>query len=142
MNRIKISLPESFSFSTLLQIRVSDLNYGGHTGNDTVLSLLQEARQQFLRSRGYEELNVEGFGLIMTDAMVEYKRELNYADHIEIAVVATDFDKLGFDLFYKIEIIAAEERIIAVKAKTGMLLYDYNTKKKVVLTEEVIRKLK
>lgn len=141
MNRIKITLPEKFSFSTRLQIRVSDLNYGGHTGNDTILSLLQEARQQFLLSRGYEELNVEGYGLIMADVMVEYKRELKYAADIEISVVAVEFDKLGFDLYYKIEIITGAEKIIAVKAKTGMLLYDYVVKKKVTLTDSIVEKL-
>ena len=87
MNRIKIQLPEQFSFSTQIQIRVTDLNYGGHVGNDTILSLLQEGRQQFLQSRGYAELSVESFGLIMADAMIEYKKELNHKDIIEIAVV-------------------------------------------------------
>ena len=71
MNRIKLSLPELFSFSINMQIRVTDLNYGGHVGNDTVLSLLQEARQQFLASKGFKELDIEGFVLIMADAVVE-----------------------------------------------------------------------
>jgi acyl-CoA thioester hydrolase len=141
MNRIKIQLPELFSFSTKMQIRLSDLNYGKHTGNDTILALLQEARQQFLLKRGYEELNIEGWGLIMADAMVEYKRELNYADQIEVFVVATDFDKLGFDFYYKIELLSETENTIAVKAKTGMILYDYTAKKKTPLTEEIISKL-
>ena len=57
-----------------MEIRVTDLNYGGHVGNDTILSLLQEARQQFLQSKGYAELEVESYGLIMADAMIEYKR--------------------------------------------------------------------
>ena len=77
MNRIKINLPEIFSFSTTILIRVTDLNYGAHVGNDTVLSIIQEARQQYLLSKGYEELNIDGLGLIMADAMVEYKKEID-----------------------------------------------------------------
>lgn len=141
MNRIKIQLPELFSFSLQMQIRVTDLNYGGHVGNDTILSLLQEARQQFLQSRGYAELRVESFGLIMADAMIEYKKELNHKDIIEIAVVATDFDKLGFDIFYRITVLQNGESILAVRAKTGMMLFDYSTKKKVSLTENIIQQL-
>ena len=99
MNRIKINLPDHFPFSTRLQIRVTDLNYGGHVGNDSVLSILQEARQQFLQSRGYTELQVEGFGLIMADAMVEYKKEMNHLDQLKIDIAAKDFDKMGFDLY-------------------------------------------
>ena len=138
MNRIKLSIPDIFSFSLKMQIRVSDLNYGNHVGNDTVLSLLQEARQQFLATKGYKELNVEGYGLIMADAVLEYKKELKYADSILISVHAQDFDKMGFDFFYKIELIQGDLITLAVRAKTGMLLFDYSTNKKMSLTEAII----
>lgn len=74
MNRIKIDVPETFLFATTLQIRVTDLNYGGHVGNDSFLSLLQEARQQFLLSHGYRELSIAGVGLIMADVAIEFKK--------------------------------------------------------------------
>lgn len=124
-----------------MEIRVTDLNYGGHVGNDTILSLLQEARQQFLQSKGYAELEVESYGLIMADAMIEYKKELNHRDKIKIGVTAADFDKLGFDLYYQVLIINNGEEVLAVRAKTGMMLYDYDAKKKVSLTDEIISKL-
>lgn len=138
MNRLKINLPEKFSFSTNLQIRVTDLNYGGHVGNDTVLSILQEARQQFLQSRGYAELQVEGYGLIMADAMVEYKKEMNHLDQIKIEIVATDFDKMGFDLYYRVMIQKNGEDILAVRAKTGMMLFDYQVGKKVSMSDKIM----
>ena len=141
MNRIKISLPEHFPFSTRLQIRVTDLNYGGHVGNDTVLSILQEARQQFLQSRGYTELQVEGFGLIMADAMVEYKKEMNHHDQLKIDIAAKDFDKMGFDLYYRVVIEKNGEEILAVRAKTGMMLFDYTTRKKASMTDTIIATL-
>lgn len=141
MNRIKIVLPETFQFSATLTIRVTDLNYGGHVGNDTFLSLVQEARQQFLRSHGYEELSIAGVGLIIADASIEFKRELNYGDIVKISVAAADFDKLGFDLFYKLEVVNGEEMILAGKAKTGMLCYDYQQKKKVTVPDEVVKRL-
>ena len=141
MNRIRIDLPEIFYFSTTLVIRVTDLNYGGHVGNDSFLSLIQEARQQFLQSHGYKELSIAGFGLIMADVSIEFKKELNYGDTLKISVAATDFDKLGFDLFYKLELIKGEENIIAGKAKTGMICFDYTQKKKVGVPIEVMKKL-
>lgn len=141
MNRVKIALPEKFSFSTNLIIRVTDLNYGGHVGNDTFLSLIQEARQQFLLSHGYEELSIAGVGLIIADASIEFKRELNYGDIVKISVAAADFDKLGFDLFYKLEVVNGNETVLAGRAKTGMLCYDYAQKKKVTVPDEVVKKL-
>lgn len=142
MNRIKIVLPEKFFFSTTILVRITDLNYGGHLGNDTVLSIIQEARQQYLLSKGYEELNIDGLGLIIADAMVEYKKEINYADKLIVSVAAMDFDKIGFDFYYKVEIENSGELIVAVKAKTGMILYDYQQKKKVNFTAEMVNKLK
>jgi acyl-CoA thioester hydrolase len=141
MNRLKVTLPDHFSYSTPLTIRLSDLNYGGHVGNDAILSILQEARQQFLRSRGQEELNIDGYGLIMVDALIEYKKELNYADSIIVSVIAIDFDKMGFDFYYKIELIQEGKWILATRAKTGMLFYDYANKKKVPVSEELIQLL-
>lgn len=141
MNRIKIALPETWHFSMNLTIRVTDLNYGGHVGNDSFLSLIQEARQQFLLSHGYEELSIGGVGLIMTDVAIEFKKELSYGNIVKISVTAADFDKLGFDLFYKMEVRNENDWTLAAKAKTGMLCYDYAQKKKMQLPEEVIRKL-
>lgn len=141
MNRIKIDVPETFLFATTLQIRVTDLNYGGHVGNDSFLSLLQEARQQFLLSHGYQELSIAGVGLIMADVAIEFKKELNYGDEVKISVAATGFDKLGFDLIYKMEVIEDNRLLLAGKAKTGMMCYDYTLKKKTAVPEEVITKL-
>jgi acyl-CoA thioester hydrolase len=141
MNRIKINLPENFTFSTTITIRVTDLNYGGHVGNDSFLSLIHEARQRFLLSHGYKELEIAGIGLIMADVMIEFKKELNYGDAVKISIAATDFDKLGFDLYYKLEVVNGEETALAGKAKTGMLCFDYGEKKKVSVPEEVVEKL-
>ncbi len=141
MNRIKIALPDHFPFHTEMKIRITDLNYGGHVGNDVFLTLIHEARQQFLINYGYTELSFEGVGLIMADAVLEYKKELNYGDTVKISVCAADFDKLGFDLFYKIELIQTDDVVLAGKAKTGMICYDYAAKKKTQIPEKALQKL-
>lgn len=141
MERIKLNLPEHFNFSTIIKIRITDLNYGGHVGNDSFLSLVHEARQQFLNHFNYSELEIEEVSLIMADASIEFKRELNYSDEVKISVAATGFDKYGFDIFYKIEIINDEDFILAGKAKTGMLCYDYKNKKLMNVPEKAKNKL-
>jgi acyl-CoA thioester hydrolase len=141
MERVKINLPDTFTFSTLLTIRITDLNYGAHVGNDTFLSFIHEARVQFLMQHGYKELDFAGYGLIQADAAIEYKRELSYEDEIKISVAASGFDKYGFDFYYKVEIITGTETILAGKAKTGMLCYDYGKKKLVAIPEEAKLKL-
>src|SRR5574337_596369 len=137
MARIKIELPEHFSFSTKIPIRITDLNYGGHVGNDTILSLIHEARVQFLKSFGYEELNIEGVSLIMSDAGIEFKAELFYGDMVTAFVTATNFSRVGFDLFYK---LIRNETIVAT-AKTAMICYNYDTRKVVSVPPGVKEKL-
>lgn len=139
MERIKLKLPDTFVFSTTITIRLSDLNYGGHVGNDSFLSLIQEAREQFLLSMGCAELDFFGYGLIMCDAAIEYKKELNYGQTISIAIQFGNMNKLGFDLLYKISVAENGIEVIVAKAKTGMMCYDYNNKKKVDLPDEFLQ---
>ena len=41
MARLHLDLPEHFIYATDLTVRVNDLNYGGHVGNDNMLVLMQ-----------------------------------------------------------------------------------------------------
>ena len=141
MERIKVSLPDTFPFSTILYIRITDLNYGGHVGNDKFLSLAHEARLQFLNFYNYSEFDFEGIGLIMADAAIEYKRELKHGDETKFSVAATGFDKIGFDILYKVEVKTGEEWVLAAKVKTGMICFNYSLKKKVPVPEKAIIKL-
>lgn len=122
-------MPSHYHFTTEIVIRITDLNYGGHVGNDMFLSLAQEARYRFLQELGYSELSFEGTSLIMSDAAIEYKSELHQGDIVQISVVADGFDKFGFDLFYLFEKKAGAEKKTAAKIKTGMLCFDYANKK-------------
>ncbi|MBM3417138.1 MAG: acyl-CoA thioesterase [Bacteroidetes bacterium] len=129
MDRIKIQLPEKFSFSCTIPIRITDLNYGGHVGNDMVLSLIHEARMQYLQSMGYTEMNFGGMGMIMTGAAIEFKSELFYGDVVTASVTAGEISKTGFDLFYKLQKEIDGKKVIVALAKTGMICYDYDRKK-------------
>ena len=141
MPRIKLTLPASFPFRTVIPIRITDLNYGGHVGNDTVLSLMHEARVQFLRSVGYDELNLAGVGLIMSDAAIEFKQEVFYGSFLNAHVAAGDFTRLGFDLYYKLTMESNGVEIVVAMGKTGMVCFDYAKRKIVGVPDEAVKKL-
>lgn len=138
MSRIKINLPENFSFTTQIPVRVSDLNYGNHVGNDAILTLLHEGRMQFLNSFGYSEMNLEGVGLIMADVGIEYKGEGFYGDVFTMHIAASGLHKYGFDLYY--HLINQHGKEIA-RAKTGILCMDYTIRKLVRLPEKAAMRL-
>ena len=127
MPRVKVALPDTFAFATEIPVRITDLNYGGHLGNDALLGLLHEARVQFLRQLGvgeYEAATKTGF--IMVDVAVEYKAEAFHGDVLRVQMAGTDPNKYGFDVVYHVHNQAGKE---VARAKTGLLCFDYNTRK-------------
>jgi acyl-CoA thioester hydrolase len=134
--RIKIDLPSHFSFSTNIPVRITDINHGGHVGNDTILSIIHEARVQFLKKYNYEELKLAGVGLIMSDVAIEFRSELFYGDIVTASVTATEFSKVAFELYYKLEKTTGDKTTLVAIAKTGMVCYNYDKKKIVAVPEE------
>ena len=126
MARIKITMPEKFVGELKIPVRITDINYGNHMGNDALVSILHEARIQWLAQLGYTELNVENTGLIMSDLAVEYKNESFYGDMLTIKLAVGEITSVSFELFYNI--FNQHSKVIA-KAKTGMVCYDYDAKK-------------
>jgi acyl-CoA thioesterase FadM len=141
MSRTKLELPADFTFSTNIPVRISDINYGGHVGNDSILALIHEARVRFLDQFGFKELQVGNGGLIMRDVVIEFKRELFYGDIVKASVKAGDFSTSSFNLFYKLEKESANRPVLITTARTGMVCYDYQSKKITQLTDEVKSKL-
>ena len=72
MPRIRIKPLDRYPFSINITVRITDLNYGGHLGNDSLLSLIHEARVAFLDSHGLSELDCGGVSLTMGDAALIY----------------------------------------------------------------------
>jgi acyl-CoA thioesterase FadM len=139
MGRVKLEMPSVYPFRTELTVRITDINYGGHLGNADVLALMHEARVRFLKSFGYSEINVEGFGTIMLDSVVIYKAQAFAGDILQIEVSAGDFSRLGCDIFYRIT--NKESGIEVVLAKTGIAVFDYANQKRISPPEAFVRKL-
>jgi acyl-CoA thioester hydrolase len=139
MPRIKIEMPEKFIFRTEIPIRITDINYGGHLGNDSLLSIIHEARVRFLKNLDYSESDIEGNGIIMIDAGVQYKSEGFYGDILLIQIGVMDFSKIGCDFVYKISNPNSIKEIAL--AKTGIVFFDYKNKKIVSVPEKFRSKI-
>src|SRR4030043_2475714 len=123
MSRVKIDLPRTFSFSTEIAVRISDINYGGHLGHDSIISLMHEARVRFLRHHDFSESAIDGVGLIMTDLVVQYKAEAFYGDVLTIEADVQAFSKYGCDFVYRV--VNREKGTEVARAKTGIVFFDY-----------------
>ena len=146
MARVKIDLPLNFiNTPILIPVRITDINYGDHVGNDSLVGIIHEARMQFLQSMGYSEMEFAGVGMIMSDVAIEFKSELFYGDTVIASVVAGEISRIGFELLYKLETLRpanSDGKVLVAAAKTGMICYDYEKKKIVSVPADAIQKLK
>jgi len=127
MARIHIELPEHFGFSTELPLYMSHINYGGHLDNALLLTLVSEARVRFFKMLGYRELDIEGVGIVVADAAVQYKSEAFPGEVMVVQMTADDFGKFGCDLLWRMSDKASGREV--ARGKTGIVFLDYGTRK-------------
>ena len=140
MPRIQIELPEQLPFSTELEVRVGDLNYGKHLGNDSVLTLIHEARRRFLLSLGIEEIGSNGIGFVIADAAVVYRSQAFYADRLRIEVAVGDFGSRSCVFYCRVS-RAADGHTVA-EARTGAVCFDFRAQKALAFPPEMLAKLR
>ncbi|MDP2363415.1 MAG: thioesterase family protein [Ignavibacteria bacterium] len=134
MNRVKIDLPQKFIFSTEISVRVYDVNFAGHLSNDSILSMVHEARIRFLKNWGFSEVDTAGAGIIMFDAALQYKSQGYHGDILLFEVTVDNFIKNGCDFFFKITNKTTGKEI--ARAKTGIAFFDYQSNKIVSVPEK------
>ncbi|MDZ7809258.1 MAG: thioesterase family protein [Arhodomonas sp.] len=127
MARVQLTLPERMPFTHRLTVRVTDLNFGGHMGNEMVLVYAQEARAAFLSHHGYSESNVEGLGIIVADAVVMYRAEAFADDPLDIRVGLDGFNRYGCDIYD--HLLHADRGHEVARAKTGIVFFDYGERR-------------
>lgn len=130
MARVKLKFPiDNPLFISRINVRISDINYGGHVGNDSILSIIHESRMQMLQNFGLKEINNGDISLIMADVMIAYKAESFYGDELIIKIYAEELTQVSFDLLYHISTTRNGQTIDVAHAKTGMVCFDYVARK-------------
>lgn len=125
MPRIKLKSLKNYSFCTEINVRITDLNYGGHLGNDSLLSMIHEARVAFLGHFGFSEKNCGGVSLIIADTAVVYQNEAFAGDVLCFEVAAGEPTRCGFRLFFRVTRKADEIPVALVE--NGMVCFDYHS---------------
>ena len=127
MSRPTIELPDTFAFSCELTVRVSDVNYGGHLGNDTLLGLVHEARLRWLERLGFTEMDAGGAGLIMTDLAVLFRAEAFRGDRLRVEMAPGDVGRSSFALVY--HVTRPADGAVVADVRTGMAFFDYDRRR-------------
>lgn len=140
MARVKIKFPGQKPLASVaVAVRITDINYGGHLGNDRLLSIIHEARMIALSQQGFTELDAGGHGLIMADLMIAYRGEGFYGDVMTIDLFVEELTERTFDLLYQISTWRKGLKVEVAHAKTGMAAIDYKTRKITQISEGLKR---
>ncbi|GIZ50470.1 thioesterase family protein [Noviherbaspirillum aridicola] len=139
MARLTLDFPEDqYYYSTNLTVRVTDINGANHLGNDSMISMISEARARFLFEFGIEENREDGVGIIVTDLATTYRAEAHARDQLLFEVGVMDFNRYGGDITFRIT-RPADGALVAM-AKSGFVFFNYRSRKVVRMPEEFAAK--
>lgn len=126
-------------FSTELEVRIGDINYGNHLGNDSFIKYFHEARMRFFIDMGLSEGDIgEGAGIILTEIFCQLKSEVFYGELLTVTIQASEIKKASFKLEYKMT--NQQDKIVA-KGHTLQAAFNYQVRKVASLPVELKSKL-
>ncbi|MFJ1258042.1 thioesterase family protein [Cupriavidus sp. CuC1] len=142
MARLDLEFPEDqYCYSTHLTVRVTDINSANHLGNDSMISMISEARARFLfdlRTGDTEDAETDQVGIIVTDLATTYRNEAHARDQLLFEVGVMDFNRYGGDITFRIT-RPADLALVAM-AKSGFVFFSYERKQVVPMPEAFARK--
>jgi acyl-CoA thioester hydrolase len=130
---------QEYRFRYPVRLQLRDINHAGHMGNDTLVSLLGAAQAEMFHSLGLSEIDLgDGqTGIIVSDAVVNYKAEAFMFDELLIDTHAAEFGRNSFRVFQR---VTRGETIIAL-AEKGLTTFNYTSRKVVPIPDTLLRAL-
>ena len=121
------------------QVSWRDLDAIGHVNNAVYLSYFEWARTQFwfdmVEGRGVSDL-----GFIVARTECDFRLQLELSEKIDVCVRIADMRTSSFDFTY--EIRRSEGHEVVATGKVVVVLYDWDTKAKKKITDELRSKVR
>ena len=126
-----MSLPNNlktiYPFTTTIPVRITDINYGNHLGHIETIGIFHHARVLFLKENGFDEMNIDGFGLILLDSQYSFKSETKFNTNLCIQVGIGEFSRLKFNIIY--QALNQETGNIIAEGREELVFFDYEKRK-------------
>lgn len=134
MPRIKLVPLDHYQHRYETMVEVTDLNYGNHLGNDSLVGIIHRARVHFFHQLGVSEkdLGDATTGVVLTDLVVNYKAEGTLFDRLVVESSISELHARGFRMFHRVA--TKDNRLIAL-AEAGIIAFDYKKRKLAKLPE-------
>lgn len=121
------------------KVRVGDINYGGHMGNDKALLVFHDGRIAFLESLRFSEKNIGGPAIIMRDAHVNFRKEVFLHDELTVDVGIDDVTLTSFNMTYTVK--RESDGAVVFLGSTGLVAFDYEARKVARIPEAFLARI-
>ncbi len=139
MPRVKNELKETYEFSCVIEIRMADINIGGHVGNSQMIAITHDARIKLFKELGLVELDLgDGTtGMVVADISANFKAEIFLDDYVIVRSHVGEIEKNGFRLFQCVECNGKAAALI----ETGIVAFNFEKRKASALPEAFKKRL-
>ena len=139
MPRLKLEALDNYPFQHSFEVRVTDLNYGQHLGNDALVGLIHSCRVRLLTNLGFSEEAIgTDTGIIMADLAVSFQSEAFLHDTLIIASSFQEIKNSGFRLYHR---VTRDETCIAL-VESGFVAFDYAQRRTTRLPQTFVEKIR
>ena len=122
MSRIVLTELQSYEFNWVMDVRISDINYGAHVGNSQMIGIVHDARIRMLQELGATEgdLGDGRTALVIADIGANLKSESFLGETLTVESHIDDIGDKGFRVFHR---VSSGERLVAL-VETGIVALD------------------
>ncbi|MCG1003550.1 MULTISPECIES: thioesterase family protein [Halobacterium] len=89
-----------FPFATTVDVRYQDHDTLGHVNNAVYVTYMEEARVAYLSE--YAGLAMDDISMVVAHLDVDFRRTVEYADSVEVAIGVTDVGGSSFTMAYEV----------------------------------------
>ena len=89
---------------TKFRVRYSEIDAQGHVNNANYLSYFEVGRVEWLRDAGlsYREMEQRGFGFVVVEALVRYRRAAYFDDELAVRTGISDLSRASVRFSYEV----------------------------------------
>ncbi len=139
MPRVRIEVQKDYEFSCNIDVRMNDINVGGHVGNSQMIAITHDARIKLYKDLGLSELDLgDGkTGMVVADIAVNFKAEVFLDDNVVVRSHVGEVGSKGFRLFQRVECNGKTASLV----ETGIVAFNFKERRASVLPEEFKERL-
>jgi acyl-CoA thioester hydrolase len=127
---------EKFKHKIPIKIRFSDLDAMGHVNNAKYLSFLEEARLAYYEKVLNVSLRNLNFNAIVARIEIDYLSPIQFGDKVEIYTRTSNIGNKSSDVDHLIVVNKKTDKIIAARAFTKLVAYDYKINQTIPVSED------